>query len=513
MTGILSVLYTSLWVIVVLAILRSIYLRLPRLYQYIVRNYLGPFAITFFICLFILLMQFLWKYVDDLMGKGLEWYLIAELLFYASANLVPMALPLAILLSSIMTFGNLGERSELIAMKSAGMGLFRIMLPLIVFIVINGISAFFFSNNLWPVANLKFKSLLFSITEKKPTFNIKPGAFYSEIPGYSIRVKGKDPDTEELSDILIYDHTNRYAANSKVIHAKRGTMQKSAENKFLILTLEDGIIYEEHYIPVAKRKNTFHPHIENAFKKQIIRIDMSELAFVKAKEDLFSQDFEMLNIQQLVEAEDSIKVCKEKRMDDLTAFMARALYLRRDSNEVNMDTVKSTKDYLNALNFSDRSRILELAVKHARNTKRFVEKNVVEHLENQDYLINRYRIEWHRKFTLSFACIILFFIGAPLGAIIRKGGLGMPVVFSVLLFLVFHILSLIGEKMVKSEVVEPWAGMWLGSAILFPFGLLITYAAAIDSKVLSREGWKKVIATAGFPFAWVLGWFSKNKAA
>lgn len=441
-------------------------------------------------------MQFLWKYVDDVMGKGLEWYHIVELLFYASANLVPMALPLAILLSSIMTFGNLAERSELTAMKSAGMSLFKIMRPMMLFIFMLSVTAFFFSNNLWPVANLKFKSLLWDITEAKPTFSLKPGIFNNDIPGYSIRISGKDEETGVLQDVLIYDHTNHYATNNRVIRAETGVFEHTADKSFLFLTLENGAFYEEYYLPKAKREGQWLPHVENHFRKQIIRMDMSEFRMVRTNEDLFAQDFEMLNLAQLVKYEDTMWTDIAERKAGMVDFSNRSLLLMRDSFPPDLDTIDASVNYMNALSFSDRTRVFDIATNQVRNIQTYYERQA-ENLESEAAVIDRYRIEWHRKFTLSFACVILFFIGAPLGAIIRRGGLGMPVVISVILFLIFHVISITGEKMVKTGALEPWTGMWLSSMILFPLGLFLTIQAAKESQLFSAEAYIRFFRAIG----------------
>lgn len=486
---------------------------IKRLHKLVLNSYFGPFILTFFICLFILLMQFLWKYVDDLMGKDLEWYYIVELLFYASANLVPMALPLSILLSSIMTFGNLAEKSELVAMKSAGLSLFRIMAPLIVVIFMTSGAAFYFSNNLWPVANLKFRALLWDITEKKPTFNLNAGVFYNGIEGYSIRIRGKNAEDNTIQDVLIYEHKDPYAPNRKVIRAESGKMEKSEDDRFLILTLYNGINYEESS-PVKKKgrkkkESGYFPHVTNKFGEHRIKFDLSSFQMEKTNEDLFQGNFEMLNLSQLQTAEDSLSLKMDERRTDFLTYLDKSYMIRRDTIPIDLDTVAPMTDWWEYVNLGERKTVLKLAANQARSNGNYVERSIDE-MASREQFIDRHRLEWHRKFTLSFACVILFFIGAPLGAIIRKGGLGMPVVFSVVLFLIFHILSLTGEKMVKSIVVEPWFGMWMSSMILFPLGVFLTYKAAKDSKVFDRETWTKVFNTIFFFIPPIIRLLKKN---
>jgi lipopolysaccharide export system permease protein len=465
---------------------------LKKMHKLMLDSYFGPFVLTFFICLFILLMQFLWKYVDDLMGKGLEWYTIAELLFYAAANIVPMALPLSILLSSIMTFGNLGEKSELVAMKSAGMSLFRIMSPLIIFTVLTSGAAFYFSNNLWPVANLKFKALLWDITEKKPTFSLRPGVFYNGIEGYSIRIQDKDQDNGTIQDLLIYEHTDPYNPNRKVIRAKSGIMKSSPDGHYLELTLINGTSYEEAD-PRQRRKGSsaYFPHTTNKFEEHKIKFDLSGFNMNHSNKDMWAGNFEMLNISQLQDKEDSLVMKLAERHVDYLVYMENTLIAIGDSMPVSYDTVTASTNFWSKITLGEKVTTVKLATNMVRNNRNFVNRHDEEFHSREKY-INRHKIEWHRKFTLSFACIILFFIGAPLGAIIRKGGLGMPVVFSVALFLAFHIISLTGEKMAKSGVLDPWLGMWLSSLILFPLGFLLTYKAARDSRVFDADAWKKL---------------------
>ena len=486
----MTILTALLWISLGVGVCWLIFRRLKKLHQLIVGSYLGPFFITFSISLFVLLLQFLWKYVDDLMGKGLEASLIIELLFYASANLIPMALPLAILLSSIMTFGNMGEKSELVAMKASGLGLFRIMLPLIIFMTFTSGAAFYFANNLWPVANLKFKSLLWDITEKKPTFNLTPGVFYSDIPQYIIRVGDKNVEDNTLSDILIYDHTDIYQINKKVIRAKSGSMRNSDDENYLILTLEDGVSYEEYNQRGNKGSKMVYPHVESHFSKQVIRMDMSEFKLKRTDQDLFANSYEMLTMSQLDMAIDSFERLKLDREEMLGEYLDNTVLYTRDSIQVNFDSITPTVGYFDSMKVSDRNRTLEIAINQIRNANNYV-RHSKEDFHSRKKFIARHRIEWHRKITLSLSVLVLFFIGAPLGAIIRKGGLGFPVVFAVIFFLVYHIISITGEKMAKTLTVDPTFGMWLSAMILIPIGFFLTYKSAKDSALFDREVYVK----------------------
>ncbi len=449
---------------------------------------------TFFIALFILLMQFLWKYIDDFVGKGLEWYIIAQLMFYASATFVPLALPLAILLSSLMTFGNLGEKYELTAIKAAGISLRSIMKPLIIMsVIISGI-AFYFSNNVMPYANLKFKSLLYDVQSKKPTVNIQEGVFYNGIDGYIIKIGKKESDGKTLHNVMIYNHTKR-AGNTNLTLAKSGKMELTSDNRFLFFTLYDGFNYDEDLTSAEKMQS--RPMTRTAFTEQFRRFDLSAFAFSKTNEELFKNHFQMLNLNQLINAEDTlIQELNTKKNDFFKMFKNRfyGLSIHYDTTlKVNKDTFpKFRTNFL--LNFpkAERSKIIDNILPSLQSVKSDIDYWKIDFDEREEY-IRRYDIEWHRKFTLSFACLILFFIGAPLGAIIRKGGFGLPVVMSVLFFVIFHILSMIGEKSSREGVFEAFQGMWLSSLIYLPLGIILTFKATTDSPVFDGDAWKRFL--------------------
>lgn len=445
---------------------------------------------TLFIALFILLMQFLWKYIDDLVGKGLEWHIIGELLFYATATLVPMALPLAILLSSIMTFGNLGEHYELVAMKSSGLSLWRIMYPLIITTVIISAIAFYFSNNVLPKANLKMGSLLFDVREQKPALQIKEGIFYNGIDGYSIRVGKKGQDGKTIYDVLIYDHTRSgYHGNTRVITAQEGKMEMSADKSYLFLTLRNGREYNEQVKgPDLKQA---HPLSRTKFREQRVMFDLSGFKLQRTDEELFKSNYQMLTLNQLNAAIDTLKAKGERRQSELVKqiqnnYLGKAQKIMRAVDT--MTVSPGSKGTLEALSVREKLRVLETAANLARAAKNVVDGSISESRVNRE-VIMRHEVEWHKKFTLSFACCVLFFIGAPLGAIIRKGGLGMPVVVSVVFFIIFHVLSITGEKFAKEGVLPAWQGMWMASAILLPLGIFLTWKATADSSLFDIDAY------------------------
>lgn len=454
---------------------------------------MGPFVLTLFIAIFILLMQWLWKYLDDLVGKGLDMSVIGELLFYASATLVPMALPLAILLSSIMTFGNLGEHYELVSMKSAGLSLWRIMSPLIVTTVIISGIAFYFSNNVLPYVNLKIGSLLYDVREQKPALQIKEGLFYNGIDGYSIRVGKKGKDGRSIYDVMIYDHT-QYRGNNILITAQAGKMEMSADKKYLILTLKNGFKYEEkveNSLDVMKP----HPLTRIKFREQEVLFDLSGFGLKRTDEDLFKNNYQMLNLRQLTNAIDSLENKSSGKHNEITLQVYRN-YLGKAQKAISeADSMKAPVSLENPLKKMPPDRQLRV-LETAANLTRAAQANLqgsIEELRVNDEVITRHEVEWHRKFTLSFACIVLFFIGAPLGAIIRKGGLGMPVVVSVVFFILFHVLSITGEKFAKEGILPPWQGMWLASAVLLPLGIILTWKATADSSLFDIDAYLRPI--------------------
>ncbi len=451
-------------------------------------SYLGPFIMTFFIALFILLMQFLWKYLDDLVGKGLEWYVVAQLLIFASASLVPLALPLAILLSSIMTFGNMGEYYELVACKSAGISLQRVMFPLIITACLICVGAFYFSNNIMPLANLKMGSLLYDVRQQKPAFSIKEGIFYNGIDGYSIKASKKDPDGQTLHNIMIYDHTAGMG-NNKIILAETGRMFMSDDERYLLVNLFNGKTYEEK----ENIKNTYdtHPLLRSDFKEETVRFDLTAFKLTRTNEELFKDNYQMLNISQLTKAEDTLRIKLNERKQEFANNIDSYFYFKKDSvsKKLKPRSLSILPPYfIEVFDKNNRKSIIEIAISNSRNAQNLAH-STSEDIHEREKLIFRHEIEWNRKFTLSFACFVLFFIGAPLGAIIRKGGLGLPVVFSTIFFVLFHVMSITGEKFAREGVLSAQAGMWLASAVLFPIGIFLTYKATTDSDLFEGEAY------------------------
>lgn len=463
---------------------------MKKLHSLVLRTYIGPFIMTFFIALFILLMQFLWKYVDDLVGKGLEWYIIGELLFYASATFVPLALPLAVLLSSIMTMGSLGENYELVALKSAGISLTRIMWPLVIVSLGLVLAAFYFSNNVLPIANLKMGSLLFDVRQQRPAFNIMEGIYYKGIDNFVIRAEEKEEDGTILRRIKIYDHSER-RGNTNLTVAEWGTMQVTEDRQFLVLTLYNGANFQD--VEPRDPRDRSRPFQRTYFNSQVRKFDLSAFALARTDEDLFRSNFRMLNINQLIHFEDSlVTVLNERKSEFVRNSLSRLYFFNTLDSAARADFMEMPgavfKDLKNHPDVDYRKRIMDQSMNNLRQIKESGQFSHEDFRGRKRHLA-RYRIEFHRKFTLSFAVLVLFMIGAPLGAIIRKGGFGLPVVISVLFFVLFHVVSITGEKFVREGVLEAWQGMWISSVVLLPVAVLLIIQATTDSAVMDMDSY------------------------
>ncbi len=464
---------------------------MKRLYLLVLKSYIGPLVLTFFIALFILVMQFLWKYIDDLVGKGLEWHVVAQLLFYASTTFVPLALPLSILLSSLMTFGNLGERYELVAIKSAGISLSHFMRPLIVLSVIISIGAFFFSNNVLPISNLKFKSILYDVRQQKLALNIREGIFYNDIDGYVLRVGKKESDGVTVRDVIIYDHTG-HSGNNNVTRAEWGKMVQSPDGGTLELTLYNGYNYTEK---VQRREDNRKPFQRTHFAEQYQKFDLSDFKMIRTNEDLFRNHYSMLNLAQLEQSTDSLKKEVDAKSANYNmATMSNYALLQDADTIVPSDTIRVADRLfsLNGMTKKEKLDIMERSLNMARNARNQAEFEKNDRNERMT-LIRKHEVEWHLKFTLSFACLVLFFIGAPFGAIIRKGGLGLPLVISVVFFVIYHVISMTGKKSVIAGTLDPVLGMWLSSIVLLPIGIWFTVKANNDSPLLDTDVWRNKI--------------------
>jgi len=442
-------------------------------------------------------MQFFWLYMDDLIGKGLGIWMILQLLFYMSTTMVPLALPLGILLASIMTFGNMGENFELVAIKSSGISLLRFMRPLLLFILLIGTFAFFFNNNIIPVANLKALSLLYDLRNSKPTLNIRAGQFNNDIEGYSIRVGSKDKDGHTIRDIIIYDQSSGLG-NDKVVLAKQGEMIPSPDKQFLIFRLKDGWRYEEG-ATVNGAQN--YDQIRMHFKQWDKVFDLSSFRLTRTNESYFRGAYQMMDVKQLSEGIDSLQKSRSKIVNEVGGYVYPfvtwyAVGKDKDSlvNKLERNKQVAQKyrsSFLELAKDSLKQKMLEQTVNNARNVKSMLDLVANDNkLQTENYL--KYKVEWHRKFTLSFACVLLFLIGAPLGAIIRKGGLGMPLVIAVGFFVIFHITSITGEKLARAGSVPSWIGMWMATGMLLPIAFFLINQARNDSPIFNKDWYLRI---------------------
>jgi lipopolysaccharide export system permease protein len=476
--------------------------------MYMLRNFLGLFFATFFIAVFILLMQFVWMHVQDLVGKGLALTVLAEFFVYAVATVVPLALPLAILLASLISFGNLGERFELTAMKAAGISLFRIMAPLVVFISMVSAGAFFFSNNVLPKAQMKLWALIFSLRQKSPELSIPVGEFYGGIDGLNIYVKQKDPVDGTLFNVMIYNYTNGFD-NASVTIADSARLFFTADKKFLVLRLFQGESFENLSSNDKKAtglaKNI--PYRRETFSAKQLLLDFDS-EFSRYDESVLEDQHVSKNVSELVHSIDSVQQEAQTRSMEQSKQLVETKYFGREreagkqiGDSLATASARSGKIDMYALyeglSVAEKKRVAQQEREAIANYSNQVQYNALL-LDDAQRYIRRHEIELYRKFTLAFACLIFFFIGAPLGAIIRKGGLGAPVVISVVLFIIYYIIDNTGYKMAREALWPCWAGMWLSSFVLLPVGIFLTYKAATDSALFNPEawliGWKKIAA-------------------
>lgn len=502
---------------------------MKKLSIFFIKSFVGPFLATFFISMFMLIMQFLWKYIDDLMGKGLEISIIIELLFYVSASLLPLALPLAILLSSLIVMGNLGESNELTALKSSGLSIYKILKPLTAVVIFIAIGTFYFSNYIIPIANYKWHSIIYDIQEKKMTSFLKPGAYTQEIDGFSIKIKEKDGNS--FTDIIIHDRRN--SAELKTIRADAGELYQSDNGEFLYFKLFNGDVIEElknapSFQGSKKNSKSIFPGRKTDFKTATYKLDMSGFKLQRSKEEMFKDDYEMLNVFQIDETVDSLRknfdeLSKMLRKNTLTKhpyFQAKNYLAGKEPTNNKYQNIHSTKELIEKSNEEknqhkkktvkqtpapkkvDSSKLIfpvfkfsEMSDEKRKGTFNHMNiqlENNIKTLNGQlDIIKNRHRqlrkfeIEFHRKFALSFSIIILFFVGAPLGAIVKKGGFGAPVVIAALLFMVYFVLITIGDGMADGGIIPPSLGMWGPNIILTPIALLLLKSAANDKSFVA----------------------------
>ena len=522
---------------------------LKKLDIFLLKSYAGPFIATFFISVFVLLMQFVWKWIDDLVGKGLDFMVIAELMYYAAVSLIPMALPLAILLASIMTYGNLGEKFELTAIKAAGISLQRVMRPLTILTVIISLGAFVIANDVIPYANLRMSALIWSIRNQRPELNIKPYIFNNDIENFSIRISRKDEKTGMMYDFVVYDHRDA-KANNVCILADSGSMKVTDNGRYMIVMLYSGVQYTEE----NERTRSNYPFRKDEFDVQSLVINLSGFDFNKADENLFKNRHQVMNIKELEASTDSLQRDFHNFADDIHETLTTSHYFRsgKHPEKAYAESLRASRSHksqynsrrasgsasytlvpdsayfaedsiirlqianyresiyhttyngslsdmkpaanldsiFDSMNKADRQKVLSRTKEYATQVNTMVASEV-DDLASRQKTIARYRNSWHQKFTLSVACLIFFFIGAPLGAIIRKGGFGLPIVVSVIVFLIYYLISTAGMKMSRDGLWEPWQGMWISTIVILPLGVFLTYKATVDAQLFNKEAWTR----------------------
>ncbi|HVU54580.1 MAG TPA: LptF/LptG family permease [Puia sp.] len=494
----------------------------------IIKAFVGPFIATFFITLFVLVLQFFWLYIDDIVGKGVDMFTVARLILYVSATLVPLALPLAVLLSSIMTFGNLGETFELIAIKSAGISLLRFMRPILFISIVICYIAFLFNNNIIPVANLKMNTLKYDIIVSKPAFDIKEGVFYDKIEGYVIKIGKKEKDDSTIRSVVIYEQ-DFSGAQDHIIVAENGNMVVTPDKHSLVFTLQNGWIYQEGK---GDRLSTNTEFIRMGFKEYKKVLDLSSFKLNKTEDSAFKNNYQMLTMNQLGRNIDSLKnlgqsyrnrtaenfriMLKFPKMLDTTGWadveklqkidsryllakptptvVATAAPAKPDtSKNKKAATAKAVKNtpppppgFYDYLPDSTRNTVLNNTISQLSSVNMTLSQPALLY-SNEENDLRVHRIAWHEKLTLSVACLVMFLIGAPLGSIIRKGGIGMPLIFAVVFFVIFFLLNNFGKKFVKEDVLTPFGGMWMATYVLTPIGLFLVYKALHDSQLFNKE--------------------------
>lgn len=472
--------------------------RIKRLHTFVLESFLPVFFMTFMISNFILVMQLLWRHIDKIVGKGIEPGVFMDFYWNAALSLVPMSLPLAVLLASLMTFGNFGERLELLSMKAAGISLYKIMRPLIVLMAFICVGAFFFQDVAMPKVQVRLMSLLTSFKQKSPELSIPQGAFFTDIAGITIYVKDKDEENNLLKDLMVYDFSNGYD-NAAVTLARYGKLRFTDDKNFLVFTLYEGEGFSNFNNQPAS--SGWIPYRRESFREKELVIDF-DANFNRVDESNFTGLHFSKNTRELRVVIDSVGAILDSLLIRNQREYVEAKYFRRDVesnrtlatlNVVN-ERAEGKAFYPNVdslINTQNRSKAIDVARKAKSRVQEIITDLDFKEITmgNETYQFRRSSIEYHRKFTLSFACLIFFFIGAPLGAIIRKGGIGMPAVVSVILFIIYYMIDTAGYKFSRDGVWDPVLGGWISSAAMLPLGLFLTYKAVNDSAILNSDAY------------------------
>ena len=489
--------------------------RIKTFDKLIIRSFIPPFVVTFFIAHFVLVMQFLWKYIDDIVGKGATFFMILELIGYLSISLIIMALPIAVLISSVMVMGNLAERYELASMKSAGVRLLRIMQPLIFLTLGISIFSFYCSNVLIPYSNLKYKLRLKSLSRQKPSLLLEEGVFNEDFANYSIYIGGKDPDNRSIRDILLYDHSRR-DQDPVLIAAKEGEMYMTKDGQYFVMQLKGGTQYQASKATQSDKGESY-PYTRTTFASWNKVFDLAEFDIKGTNEEFYKSHYAMLNVRQLAASADSIDQRILKREEEYKGLLARSTHLARDT--LTDDAMRSSASQLEQKkaqqSFNKKQEempkslesLLILSDSIPRRTASSIvssAKSIVRTLKNQAHNLGgiseregeskvKHLYELHNKFSMALSCLIFLFIGAPMGAIVRKGGFGYPILIAVIFFMIYIVLSMMFKKLAESFVLSGPLAAWMPCIILFPIGLVLTMRAMNDKKILENDRWQRFI--------------------
>lgn len=477
-----------LWVAIALVIISML---MVRIYRLVIKAYMGPLAATFFIVLFILMMNFVWRYIDELTGKGLDFFTIAELVVCATANMIPLGLPLALLLSSIMALGNLGENYELLAMKSSGMSIMQILRPLIILVGLISVLSFYLTNDIVPYANQRMYDIMFDIREQRQELKFQDGMFFNGLPDMSIRVGHQDPETKQLNDVLIFDTRSENGDMTTTV-AESGFIRMSEDKAYLYVTLHNGRTYEHTRSGQWYDKNSIRIH---EFSRQDGTFPIDKVARPDGDMSREFTESRTRNMSGLEELMDSLQLQIENyNVESLTPLVKRQVFAR-DTTIFPDDSLHIDRSAFKPINFYDS--IADLSIRKrakvyqtAYNNVRSSQGSYTYDEQSSKIPLTQYYLslnEWHRKLTLPISIIIFFMIGAPLGAIIRKGGLGLPAVISVIFFVIFYVISIWGEKMAKEGTWDALYGMWLPIPIFMLVAIYLTVKATHDSSLLDTD--------------------------
>ncbi len=467
---------------------------MKTIHKLVLKAYLGPMILTFFIVMFVLMMNFVWRYIDELVGKGLDAIVIMELLSYGMINMIPLGLPLALLLAAIMTMGNMGENYELLAMKSAGMSLPKIIEPLIYLIIVITIAGFFINNNLVPYANKKMYSMIYDIRGQKQVLEFQDGLFFNGIENMSIRVERQDPVTKLLSGVLIYDNRDSKGDMTTTV-ADSGYIRLSDDKKFLLVTLFSGHTYEQ-----SRGSNWYEGSTlrHNTFQTQQITMPMDGFSMDNRTDANRVSNSQTKGINELKRDIDSLdRSVSETTIRSYDPLLKQQIFAKDNSVVEQVDSMKIDKtgyasamllDSLGGLSTREMYDVWSTARRQAKNSRNLFSHDEASAKKGLSELYKS-KAEWHKKLTMPLSILIFFLIGAPLGAIIRRGGLGMPVVVSVLFFVVYYVISLSGEKMTKEGNWDSLYGMWISAMILTPIAIFLTYKATNDSALFDFDSY------------------------